>query len=457
MYNLLMIFLLLPVSGQPGQKSLQFEPHPKLAPKTLAGPRFPYRAKIISPMPQLNSAIGRSMGYTDIERHRWGYLTQSGDIAIQPQFALARPFRGAYAVAHKLKRLETETRVQVTTTAGIVDRAGQWILKPKFDQLADPSEGLARAKLPRPIFRDAGDKTVYEGYIDMTGQFVIELELGEKMGEAGDFSQGLAWVHPMLSAEVAKKHMNDDDIKTLTAFFGTSTIPERVRTANTPYGYIDQSGKMVIAARYKRVTDFSEGRAAVQDAKSLKWGFIDRTGAWLVKPRFDWASPYSNGIAAVQQGHRCGYISLQKEMVIAPRFKDCFQFKEGQAVVVRDDGSWAFVNRVGQERPVFAKSRAEAIVDVGDFSEGLSAVKLKTPAGVLWGFVDEHGALQIKPTYTNRQPPSFKDGLARVKVNVRGPSTELWNKGQMVDIPHVGYINRRGQWVFGPVPAQTGF
>ena len=194
----------------------------------------------------------------------------------------------------------------------------------------------------------------------------------------------------------------------------------------------------------------------MQDGKTLKWGFIDRTGAWLIKPRFDWASPYSNGLAAVESGKRCGYLNLQSDEAIPLRFKHCFPFKQGYAVVVKTNGRWAFVDRAGQERPVLKDTPLEPIVDVGDFSDGLSAVKLKTQAGTRWGFVDQSGALKIKPAYTNREPPVFMDGLARVEVVIRGPSTELWNQGQTVELPHVGYIDNRGRWVFGPVPKQSG-
>ncbi|MGC6417034.1 MAG: WG repeat-containing protein [Bradymonadia bacterium] len=457
MHSFLIILFLAPNLGVSPDKPFQFEPSLENASEPVDGSVFPYRAKIVSPLPKLNSAMSRTMGYTEVERHRWGYLTPSGKTAIAPRFARARPFRGQYAVAQKIERVETQTRVVVTTPSGIINRTGNWVVQPKFDVISDPSEGLAKARLPRPMFRPAHDKTVYEGYVDMTGQFVIAIELGQTLQEAGDFSGGLAWVHPMLSMEVAQRYMNDDDIKTLKAFYGTTAVPEQVRTANTPYGYIDKTGKVVIDARFKKVTDFSEGRAAVQDGKTLKWGFIDRTGAWLVKPRFDWASPYSNGLAAVERGKRCGYLNLQSDEAIPPRFKHCFPFKEGYAVVVKTNGRWAFVDPAGQERPVLKDTPLEPIVDVGDFSDGLSAVKLKTQAGTRWGFVDQSGAVKIKPAYTNREPPVFMDGLARVEVVIRGPSTELWNQGQTVDLPHVGYIDNRGRWVFGPVPRQSGF
>jgi len=74
----------------------------------------------------------------------------------------------------------------------------------------------------------------------------------------------------------------------------------------TKYGFIDRSGKVVIAAQFDRVTDFSEGRAAVQVNK--KWGYIDTSGKYVIEPQFDSASVYENGLASVKLGKKTGYI-----------------------------------------------------------------------------------------------------------------------------------------------------
>lgn len=56
---------------------------------------------------------------------------------------------------------------------------------------------------------------------------------------------------------------------------------------------MDRTGKMVIPARFRGVTTFAEGRAAVKDSKSGKWGFIDPQGAWITPAQYDYAAPFS--------------------------------------------------------------------------------------------------------------------------------------------------------------------
>ncbi len=38
-----------------------------------------------------------------------------------------------------------------------------------------------------------------------------------------------------------------------------------------------------------------------------KWGYIDQTGKMVVQPQFDLANPFAEELAAVQVGWRCGF------------------------------------------------------------------------------------------------------------------------------------------------------
>jgi hypothetical protein len=49
-------------------------------------------------------------------------------------------------------------------------------------------------------------------------------------------------------------------------------------------GYIDRTGKFVIAPQFDEAWGFSEGAAAVR--KGSLWGFVDRTGAFVVPPKY---------------------------------------------------------------------------------------------------------------------------------------------------------------------------
>ncbi|MEH2424594.1 MAG: WG repeat-containing protein [Nostoc sp.] len=77
------------------------------------------------------------------------------------------------------------------------------------------------------------------------------------------------------------------------------------------YGYIDQTGKLVIQTQFGIARDFSEGWAAVNiggreslfgDGSGGKWGYIDKRGSWVIKPMFNMAYSLRDGQAKVEIG-----------------------------------------------------------------------------------------------------------------------------------------------------------
>lgn len=63
------------------------------------------------------------------------------------------------------------------------------------------------------------------------------------------------------------------------------------------WGFIDFTGKEVIALKYDDVKDFSEGKAAVK--LRGRWGYIDKNGNELTPFQYAEAGDFSNGKATV--------------------------------------------------------------------------------------------------------------------------------------------------------------
>src|SRR5699024_4412353 len=64
------------------------------------------------------------------------------------------------------------------------------------------------------------------------------------------------------------------------------------------WGFIDRSGKAVIAPQYQLADDFHEGLAAVQ-VDGL-YGFINSAGAMTIEPQFASVNRFAEGLVAVQ-------------------------------------------------------------------------------------------------------------------------------------------------------------
>lgn len=264
------------------------------------------------------------------------------------------------------------------------------------------------------------------------------------------------------------------------------------------WGYIDRAGKMVVAPRFDRAEDFSEGLAAVQLGKTF--GYVDREGRMVLVPEQERAGPlhrkFSDGLALVRRGRHFGFIDRSGKVAIPLRYVGADDFSEGYALACSETGC-GYLDRSGRgvipDEFMGSAQVREGIACItlamgmsrqrvalyfvaggrvpgefegcGSASEGLIAVRI----GDKWGFLDTAGRGVIPPQfdwagdfsgglapakdgsglcgYVDRTgsfviPPrfgdchAFADGLARVDL-ARGEG----------DAPRVAFVDRTGRTV----------
>ena len=172
------------------------------------------------------------------------------------------------------------------------------------------------------------------GYIDKSGKLVIN----PQYDEANEFSDGLALVcvgHCDISPVFERSLQGQD--------YGTD-VPGAHK-----YGFIDESGNMVIDPRFDSASDFSEGLAAVcigrgcqdhrENQKDAKWGFIDKKGANVIPVQFSRVLDFNEGLAGVCLGcgagkdGKWGFIDSSSNYVIIPRYDAVWPFLGGLAQI----------------------------------------------------------------------------------------------------------------------------
>ena len=119
-----------------------------------------------------------------------GYIDTAGNIVIPINFDIATPFHKGLACVSVGKQLGPS--FWVGHNWGIIDRRGEFVLKPQFDHINDWSEGMAAvskdALQVKPKSRD-GYPHLW-GFVDDTGRIAI----APRYESAGSFSEGLAAV-----------------------------------------------------------------------------------------------------------------------------------------------------------------------------------------------------------------------------------------------------------------------
>ena len=332
-----------------------------------------------------------------------GYIDNTGQIAIEPQFNWVGNFSEGLAA------------VVIEEQVGYINYNGKLVIEPQFhfDQEIDGfeyfSEGLAVAS-----FQDPESGSVQKGYIDLRGQIAIP----PKFCQAYPFREGIAKV-------------------------------ELLKNNRFNYAFIDRTGEIVFSHPFtSEARDFSEGLAAIKIEH--KWGYINRQGKIVIKPQFLGAQDFSEGLAAViDVGGRWGYIDKSGNLVIKPKFNHVLefttppgQFSQGLAAVGADNGTrrWGYINKRGEFAilPRFDSGYAGC----GCFSEGLAWVtvgcqpeKRNITTGQ-YGYINQKGKFVIKPIFDFAA--EFSGGLAKVQID----DSSLFDRGKW------GYINKFGQFVW---------
>ncbi len=289
---------------------------------------------------------------------KFGYINQSGEIIIQPQFVEAWFFSEGLAVA-----------CVGSGKCGYIDETGKFVVNPQFDRSARFSEGLAAVSVEGKI-----------GFIDKTGKFVINPQFQMWRDVHNQiFSEGLAGI-----------------------------------AIESKYGFVDKTGKIVINPQFDDGLPFMEGLAAIRMGD--KWGFIDNQGKIVVNPQFDMAHPFVNGLAAAKIGNQWGYVDKEGKIVINPQFDLAAPFaKEGVAMVAINN-KVGYIDKEGKYlvNPQFTLPRgpgfSENLIiqalsitsDLGklSFSEGFVLANIGEDfPNSRFGYADKTGKIVINPQF----------------------------------------------------------
>jgi hypothetical protein len=285
--------------------------------------------------------------------------------------------------------------------------------------------------------RDAKTGVRKTGFMDKAGKLVIPADrLPARTVVVGEFHEGRAVIY-------VKKE----------------GVAQPAWPTDYRAGYIDETGRVVVAPRYHAAADFSEGLASV-DSDEFE-GFIDRDGRHVFRADYS-AKGFHEGLAAAAERGRSvdgwGYIDRAGRRVIEGPYHFADDFSEGLAGVAIDN-KYGFINRRGEVvvQPRFDLRKEgrhpRYTVSSGRFSEGLACVAL----GGLYGYIDKSGEFVIPPQFAVAQ--DFSEGLAwavsrdgRTKgwIDQRGrwAVTAVRGKGLSFSLSWLSYSQERREWKF---------
>jgi hypothetical protein len=161
------------------------------------------------------------------------------------------------------------------------------------------------------------------------------------------------------------------------------------KAADGQVGFIDGTGKVVIAAKFEAAGDFHGGLAWAKNSAG-QVGFINSQGSWVIEPKFEVAKNFDKetGLARIKTGDTWAYVNTAGELKYMKDSESWDEFNNGLARG-KKAGKFGFFNDKMEWaiQPQFDGAR--------DFKNGYAAVR----SGDLWGVINNTGSWVIEPRY----------------------------------------------------------
>ncbi|MFN0277687.1 MAG: protein kinase domain-containing protein [Pyrinomonadaceae bacterium] len=180
---------------------------------------------------------------------KWGVIDVTGKEIIPPSYDDLSDFIDDRAITSTGVIYDDNKKIVASGKFGLIDKAGNVIVPPKYSRISEFHEGLATVEYNNK-----------NGFIEMDG----DVKISPVYSSAGNFQENKAMV------SIAADDRSATQVKT-----GAS---DRKRGKA---GFIDLSGKEVIARNYDFADSFSEGLASV--GTNGKCGYIDHSGAFKIR------------------------------------------------------------------------------------------------------------------------------------------------------------------------------
>lgn len=272
---------------------------------------------------------------------KYGFIDNKGKVVIKPQFDDVWSFSNGLA------------QIKIGGKFGFINLKGEIVTNPEIDEISSFSDGLAKIKI--------GDKY---GFINLNGKIVIK----PKFFSADFFSEGLSraateedwpWTNNSGYIDKTGNYVIQPQFGFQSGYFKDGIAPASV---NRKFGYINKKGEFIITPQFTCAFEFNEGLAWVSYSEEgggcginpdAKWGCIDKTGKFVINPQdFFWPGNFSEGLCYVNQKKVDGgltdffYIDKTGSPIIKLGFSYAHNFHNGWADVKLKD-RWGVVNKQG--------------------------------------------------------------------------------------------------------------
>ncbi|QBD87272.1 DUF3298 domain-containing protein [Clostridium tetani] len=246
----------------------------------------------------------------------WGYINNRGELIIKPQYGQAFDFQNNGLAIVELNNLY-----------GIINQSGKYVVEPKYESISEFSEGRATVIDSRgfKVIDEKGREVTSKAY-DYIGTYKDGRAVFGNSGDNGAYFYG--YLDRQGREIIPARYQSAGDFKDEKAI---------VKVKENEFRLIDRNGQTLNTYKYNLVGNLSEGLLAFQEKPDSKFGYIDESGNIVIKPNFTQARAFDEGRAIVNTskdyGNKYGLIDTKGKFVIEAKYNDINKLGEGRLAV----------------------------------------------------------------------------------------------------------------------------
>lgn len=252
-----------------------------------------------------------------VEGIKWGFINEQARFVIAPQFEHADTFQeNGLAI------------VQMKNRSGLINQSGQYIVPPIYQTITEFSEGRAE------VIDDQGFQVINEQVSILTSKpydFIGMYREGRALFSIRDQDKSLYGYLNLQGREVIPaQYVSGQDFKDGKAV---------VQSIDEKYALISPDGVIIQTFDYAHVGPLGDGGLlAYQEKQDSPYGYINTKGIVVVPPQYAGALPFENNRATVNTAddyavNRYGLIDTKGNFVISPQYHDIQLLGENRVAV----------------------------------------------------------------------------------------------------------------------------
>jgi len=239
---------------------------------------------------------------------------------------------------------------------GFVDKRGEIVIPMKYSSVHGFDNGLALVTLKN---------NNEQFFIDTNGNKIMEFIKGDCGNEW--FSDSLIGYNLKYNSTINNFYNNKGKLKVTVNYklsFINSEINNGIMFDNgtllienkkQEIGLVDKKNKLIVQfGKYKKISKFNEGLAAVQDSKGY-WGFINNKGIEVIRTQYYDCRSFSDGLSAVKKINGWGFINTKGDIIIDKinfnlsngKYNGFGNFKNGFNSLCNNNGECIYFDKAG--------------------------------------------------------------------------------------------------------------